>query len=120
LNNFYLVRRRLAVNGNHDTKYVTRNRQSKDGDVTTARDLKLIVDNTRLRLAVDNSHVQSGHCVDRFSEFAEAKRKLDIVRYTARDKEEILSARRVAFAALKSWDPEAAAPYGDGELWGFS
>jgi len=88
--------------------------------MTAARHLKLIVDNTRLRLAVNNSHVQSGHCVDRFSEFAEAKRKLVIVRYTARDMEEISSARRAAFAALKAWDPEAAAPYGDGELWGFA
>jgi hypothetical protein len=88
--------------------------------MTAARHLKLIVDNTRLRLAVNNSHVHSGHCGDRFSEFAEAKRKLDMARYTARDMEEILSAKRVAFAALKAWDPEAAAPYGDGELWGFA
>lgn len=88
--------------------------------MTAARHLKLIVDNTRLRLAVNNSHVQSGHCVDRLSEFVEAKRKLDIVRYTARDREEILSARRAASAALRAWDPEAAAPHGDGELWGFA
>ncbi len=120
MDKFDLVGRRLAVNGSHDTKCVTRNRQSKGGDVAAVRHLNLIVDNTRLRLAVSNSHIQSGHCVDRFSEFAEAKRKLDVVRYTARDKEEILSAKRVAFAALKAWDPEAAAPYGDGELWGFS
>jgi len=26
----------------------------------------------------------------------------------------------VAFAALKAWNPEAAAPYGDGKLWGFA
>jgi hypothetical protein len=88
--------------------------------MTAGRRLRLIMDNTRLRLAVNNSQVQSGHCVDRFSEFAEAKRKLDLVRYTAHDKEEIRSARRAAFAALKAWDPEAAAPYGDGELWGFA
>ena len=114
MDKFDLIRRRLAVNGSHS---VARNRQSKGGG---ARHLKLIVDKTRLRLAVNNSNVQSGHCVDRFSEFAEAKRRLDKIRYTARDREEILSARHVAFAALKAWDPEAAAPYGDGELWGFS
>ena len=88
--------------------------------MTTARHLRLIVGNTRLRLAVDNSHVQSGHCVDLFSEFAEAKRKLDRVRYSARDEKEISSAKRAAFAALKAWDPEAAAPSGDGDLWGFA
>ena len=110
MDNTHLSRRQIAVNT------VARNYQSKGSD----RHLRLIVDNTRLRLAVNNSHVQSGHCVDRFSEFAEAKRKLDKVRYTARNKEEILSAKHAAFTALKAWDPEAAAPYGDGELWGFS
>ena len=109
MNKFDLVSRRLAVNS------VARNCQSKGGD---ACHLKLIVDNTRLRLAVNNSQVQSGHCVDRFSEYAEAKRRFDLVRYTARDNEEIRSARRAAFAALKAWSPEAAAHYGDGELWG--
>jgi hypothetical protein len=113
LDKFDLVRLRLAVNRSHTIKSVARN---PEGGGACTRHLKLIVDNTRLRLAVNNSHVQSRHCANLFSEYAEAKRRWDAVRLTTRDDE----VRRAAFAALKAWNPEAAALYDDGERWGFA
>ena len=84
--------------------------------MTTARHLKLIVDNSRPRLAANNTRPHSGRGADLWSEYAVAKRQWDIARQTTRDD----TTRRAAFEALKAWNPEAAALYGNGDKWGFA
>jgi len=80
------------------------------------RHLRLVVSNPMSnRHASTNSDLESRD--DKFGNYADAKRQWDQSRHSGQHDERL---RREAFAALKKWSPEAAAPYGDGKLWGFA
>lgn len=68
---------------------------------------------SRLRLVVDNS---PGASTDKFSEYARLKQAWDRSRDSRAPDHNL---RRAAFQALKAWNPEVAATYGNGSGWGF-